>query len=71
MGVAIDSNNVVYISEWIYHRISMFTQDGEFIQCFCIAGKPGKFHGPFGLAIDNNGKIYITNYGVTVLNHTS
>ena len=61
-GVAIDSNNVMYVSEWKNNWISMFTQDGEFIQCFCTESKLGNFHGPFGLALDNNGKLYITNY---------
>ena len=65
-GVAIDchSNNVLYVSEWENHRITVFTQDGDFIRCFGTKGTgPGGFDCPVDIAIDKDGKMYVADFG--------
>ncbi len=59
-GVAIDSNDRVYISEWGNHRVSVFTPEGQFVTTFGSRGKgPGQFEYPHGLAVDSGGVVYV------------
>ena len=56
-GVAIDSNNMVYVSEYGHQCVSVFTSEGELVKSF--GGEPGQFYGPFGIAVDNSGVVYV------------
>ena len=52
-GVAVDSDDRVYISEWNNYRVSVFTSEGQFMTSFGSRGKgPGCFQHPRGLAVD-------------------
>ena len=42
----------------------MFTYEGQFITSFGRKGEgPGEFYGPYGLAVDNCGVVYVCNCG--------
>ena len=59
-GIAIDSNNIVYVSETSQKRISMFTTDGDFIASF---GEQGQFQGIKGLNIGENDSLLVSDNG--------
>ena len=62
MGIVVDSNDVIYISESNNHRISLFTRDGHFLRSFGTQGKgSGQFNHQTAIAIANNGVIYISD----------
>ena len=49
-GIAVDANDVVYVSEWDNHRVSVFTSEGAFVRSFGSHGqKPGQFACPHGV----------------------
>ena len=55
-GIALDpSNNHVFVSEWLNNRISEFTVEGQFVASFDCG------FGPWGLAVDNCGVVYVCN----------
>ena len=60
-GIAV-ANSKVYIVEDINSRISIYTQQGTFLNMW---GSPGKgsdqFQGPLGVAIAKNGNIYVAD----------
>ena len=59
-AVAIDTNNLVYISEDINHHVSVFTSEGQFVVSFGRKGQgPGEFNFPRGLAVDDSGVVYV------------
>ena len=59
-AVAIDTNNLVYVSEWDNHRVSVFTSEGQFVVSFGRKGQgPGEFKYPRGLAVDDSGVVYL------------
>ena len=52
IGIALDVQDKVYVSESNNHRISVFTSEGQFVRSFGSKGKrPGKFQDPRGLAV--------------------
>ena len=67
VGIAIDTNDMVYVNEGYYdlsilhrirvyaiHRISVFSLNGEYITSFCEVGEgPGKFKYHCGVAVDS------------------
>ena len=62
-GIAIDSNDVVYICDQNNHRISLFTRDGQFLGSFGAQGtKPGQFKTPCGITINKDGTIFVSDY---------
>ena len=62
-GVAIDSNDMVYVSEWANNRVSVFTSEGVFVTSFGSRGEgPGQFKAPYGVAVDNSGVVYVSDY---------
>ena len=68
VGVAVDSNAMVYVSEWDNHRVSVFTSEGLYVRSFGSYGKKlGQFVSPHGVAVDNCGVVYVcdrVNYRV-------
>ena len=63
VGIALDANDIVYISERSSHSISVFTRNGQYLTSFGGKGSgPGQFNSPTGIAIGNDGKIYIADY---------
>ena len=58
-GIAIDSNDIVYVSA--NHRISIFTREGQFLRSFGTPGKgPGQFNSPREI-LSNNGFLYVSD----------
>ena len=54
--VAIDSNDMVYVSELSNRRVSVFTSEGQFVTSF------GEFQRPSGLAVDTSGVVYVCDF---------
>jgi streptogramin lyase len=61
-GVAIDSNDDVYITDSLNNRIQKFNLTGDFILKWGSSGTPdGRFRTPWCLAVDSNDNIYVTD----------
>ena len=59
-GIAMDSSDTVYVSEWDTGCISVFTAEGEYLTTFGVEGKAeGQFKFPFGLHIDKNDSLLV------------
>ena len=59
-AATIDTNNLVYVSEWFNHRVSVFTSEGRFVVSFGREGQgPGEFNYLCGLAVDDSGVVYV------------
>ena len=61
-GVAIDASDTVYVSELGNSRVSVFTSGGHFVTSFGEGLWP-----PYGLAVDDNGVVYVCYYNRVVL----
>ena len=60
--VAVDTSDMVYVSEVDNHCVSVFTTKGQFVTSFGRkAAEPGEFNHPIssGLAVDNNRVVYV------------
>ena len=58
--ISIDTNNLVYVSEYLNHRVSVFTSSGQFVVSFGRCGQgPGEFNNYCGLAVDDSGVVYV------------
>ena len=63
IGVAVDADDRVYVSENRTDCVSVFTSEGHFLTSFGSWGKgPGRFHRPRGLAVDDSGVVYVCDY---------
>ncbi|CAI8019174.1 E3 ubiquitin-protein ligase TRIM71 [Geodia barretti] len=62
VSIAIDSGNIVYVGELRNNHISIFSTDGECIKSFGREG-PAEFDGPYGLAVDKKGTLYVSDFG--------
>ena len=63
MGVAVNEEGHLFIAEYDNHRISVFTENGQFLRCFGSLGSgAGCFQLPWYLCISPNGLVYITDY---------
>ncbi|QTR50333.1 fibronectin type III domain-containing protein [Candidatus Thiothrix anitrata] len=61
-GIAIGSDNSVYVVDSYNNRIQKFTSDGLFLQKWGGAGSDdGQFNEPRGIAIGNDDSVYITD----------
>src|SRR5207249_252461 len=72
---AVDSTGNVYLADTWNHTIRKATPEGRVTTLAGLAGSPGsadgsgsiaRFRGPFGLAVDSTGNIYVADSG----NHT-
>ena len=60
-GIAASSSKV-YIVEDINSRLSIYTQQGTFLNMWGSPGNgPNQFQGPLGVAVSENGKIYVAD----------
>lgn len=65
-GIAIDSQQNVFVTDEWLHRITVFTAEGEYLRTFGSAGSgDGQFNRPSGIATDGNDDMYV----VDALNH--
>jgi DNA-binding beta-propeller fold protein YncE len=62
IGIAIDPEGNVYVSDSSNNRVQKFTNNGDFI---CEFGKfsatPGNFFSPMGIGIDSFGYLYVAD----------
>ena len=59
-GIAIDSNDNVYVSDYHNHCIRVFTSDGRLVTLFGREGSgPGEFNFPEGVTVDSSGVVYV------------
>ena len=59
--VCIDGN-LVYVTEYKGHCVSVFTTSGKFLTSFGSAGSGrGQFDHPYGIALDRNGFLYVSD----------
>ena len=62
-GIATDHEGRVFVVDSGYSRIQVFDGDGAFLTKWGTAGtEPGKFRGPWGIALDR-GLVYVTDAG--------
>ena len=67
VGITIDDNNLIYVTEAILcfedsgnHGISIFTTDGQFVRSIGRYGSSvGQFNAPFGMTFDKEGYLYV------------
>ena len=65
-GIALDSQENVYVTDEWLNRVSVFDKDGNFLSLWGTAGEgDGEFNRPSGIAIDPDDNVYI----VDSLNH--
>ena len=64
VGVNIDKDGNVYVTEYFNHRVQKFTSDGKFIRKFGSVGqKDGQFILPMGVTTDDMGYVYVADSG--------
>lgn len=62
-GMVLDSDENLYITEYVNHRVSKFTRGGEFLMNFGKEGSgPGEFNRPWGIAVDSQGDLYVADW---------
>ena len=62
-GIVIDDNNLIYITEWGNHRISIFTTDGQFVRSIGEYGsRRRQFFNPYGMTFDREGYLYVCDF---------
>ena len=65
-GIALDSQENLYITDEWLNRVSIFDKDGNFLELWgSPGGGDGEFNGPSGIVIDGEDNLYI----VDSLNH--
>jgi DNA-binding beta-propeller fold protein YncE len=61
-GIALDSQENVYVTDEWLNRVSIFDKDGNFLRDWGRAGSDdGEFNGPSGIAIDPKDVLYIVD----------
>jgi DNA-binding beta-propeller fold protein YncE len=61
-GIALDSQENVYVTDEWLQRVSIFDKDGNFLSHWGTAGnEPGAFNGPSGIAINQQDTLYIVD----------
>ena len=61
-GVAVDSQEMVYVTDEWLNRVSVFDGDGIFLKCWGNSGYgDGEFDGPSGTVIDPQDNLYIVD----------
>jgi DNA-binding beta-propeller fold protein YncE len=70
-GIAVDKQGNVYVADTWNHRIQVFTADLRFVRRWgefsngvgMPKGGEGNFYGPRGIAVDEQGYVYVTDTG--------
>jgi hypothetical protein len=71
-GIAIDASRNIYVTDYLNHRVQVFTADGVFIRQFGSHGHGnGQFYYPMAIVTDDAGNIYVGDgNGVQVFTNT-
>ena len=60
-GIALDSSDNVYVTEFQGNRVQKFTTDGKLLLEWGTArSENGQFRNPTGIALDLNGNVYVS-----------
>ena len=63
-GIAIDSADHVYTTEFQGHRVRKFTPEGELLaEWGGLGSEPGQLRSPTGIAVGRDGRIYVAESG--------
>jgi DNA-binding beta-propeller fold protein YncE len=60
--IAVDKDGNLYVADFVAHRIQKFSPDGELLASFggeLSKEGNGRFENPFGIAVDNEGYMYV------------
>ena len=64
MGIAVNSQEDIYVADYGNDRIQKFTSNEEFIRAWGSTGtSDGQFRGIYGIAVDSNDDNFITKWG--------
>lgn len=63
-GIAIGSDDMVFISDVLNDRVMMYTREGHYVKSIGAPGtEPGQFNAPAGVAVDGQGSLYVCDRG--------
>ena len=62
-AIALDREDNVYVTDYLYYNIKKFTADGEFITSWKMENSGGftSHPTPYGLAVDREGFVYVVD----------
>ncbi len=64
MGIALDGDEHVYVSDWLNDQVQKFTSAGVLLMSLGDQGSnDGQFQGPAGIAVDAEGNVYVADAG--------
>ena len=62
VNIAVDSEGMLYISDYNNHRVQVFTGNGQFVYSFGKKGSgQGELKGPIGVCVDAS-YVYVADY---------
>lgn len=62
IGIEIDINNTVYVTDTSNNRVNIYNENGDFLEFFgSFNGMSGQFFSPQGIDVDSQGNIIITD----------
>ena len=62
VAISFDSKKRLLVTDEYNHRVSIFTETGEFVRKWGVFGKSaGEFNGPAGIGIDTRDNVYIAD----------
>ena len=62
IGIEIDINNTVYVTDTSNNRVNIYNENGNFLESFgSFNGMSGQFFSPQGIDVDSQGNIIITD----------
>ena len=63
-GIAIGPSGSIYVGDFVFDRIQVFTKDGTFITKLEASGSAdGQFNKPYDVALDSTGHVYVADSG--------
>lgn len=64
--LAVDANDNIYVSDRRLRAIYVFASDGTYLRRIAPTDEKAKVFGPFGMAFDTDGNLYVTDVGETL-----
>ena len=63
MGIAVDSDNNLYVADHFNDRVQKFDSAGVFVARWGTTGtEDGEFDGPVGIAVDDSDQVYVSDH---------
>src|SRR5690606_23523067 len=64
VGLSVGPDGNVYVPDTHYHRVAVYTPDGQEIRQWGSFGlEPGQFTYPTDIAFDSKGRVFVAEYG--------